>query len=566
MKKALSTITRRKHFFRRSFWKYRLTFSGIFYKMKANSFSVEVRIMFGVMIDCSRNAVMKVPAVKEYVDILAGMGYDTLMLYTEDTYEVNDEPYFGYLRGRYSKDELKELDAYCASKGVELIPCIQTLAHLDAIFRPSRIYYGMRDIDNIALIDNERTYELVDRMFSTLSECFTTKKVHIGMDEAHQVGLGKYLEEHGFQDRFDLINRHLHKVCAIADKYGFNPMIWSDMFCKLARGLNDQYASGNLDAIREKAALPENVSLVYWDYYSSNYEHYVDNIRTNRAFDRPVVFAGGAWTWKAFAPDNAYSVQITKAAVDACRDQGINDMFLTLWGDHGGECSRLSVLPALFYSAEYYYGNSDEQAIKDQFAARFGMTFDEAVALDELNNPGGRHNYVPCKYLLYGDPFMGLNDWRITEADGHFYAALADKYAAITVSETFRDVFAMAEALARALAVKAPLGIRTRAAYRAGDKAALQKLAEEDYPEAIRLVERFLTALKKQWFAENKPFGFEVQDIRLGGLIQRLKSCQARLLDYASGEGENIPELEEALLENTGDKYPWSEMATVAAL
>ena len=65
--------------------------------------------MMGVMIDCSRNAVMNVQTVKKYVKILKKMGYNTLMLYTEDTYEVNNQPYFGHLRGRYSKEELKEL-------------------------------------------------------------------------------------------------------------------------------------------------------------------------------------------------------------------------------------------------------------------------------------------------------------------------------------------------------------------------------------------------------------------------------------------------------------------------
>ena len=55
---------------------------------------------FGTMIDCSRNAVMNTSAVKRWIDVTAGMGYNTLMLYTEDTYEVNNQPYFGYMRGR----------------------------------------------------------------------------------------------------------------------------------------------------------------------------------------------------------------------------------------------------------------------------------------------------------------------------------------------------------------------------------------------------------------------------------------------------------------------------------
>ena len=62
-------------------------------------------------VDCSRNSVMTVDALKEWIDIISDLGYNHLMLYTEDTYEVEGHPYFGYARGRYSKAELKELNA-----------------------------------------------------------------------------------------------------------------------------------------------------------------------------------------------------------------------------------------------------------------------------------------------------------------------------------------------------------------------------------------------------------------------------------------------------------------------
>ena len=91
--------------------------------------------MLGVMLDCSRNAVLKVETIKRYADIIKKMGYNTLMLYTEDTYEIESQPYFGHLRGRYTKQELKEIDAYCNEIGLELVPCIQTLAHLATMFK-----------------------------------------------------------------------------------------------------------------------------------------------------------------------------------------------------------------------------------------------------------------------------------------------------------------------------------------------------------------------------------------------------------------------------------------------
>ena len=42
-----------------------------------------------------------------------------------------------------------------------------------------------------------------------------------------------------------------------------------------------------------------------------------------------------------------------------------------------------------------------------------------------------------------------------------------------------------------------------------------------------------------------KPQGFDVQDIRLGGLLQRIAHCQKRLDSYLRGAIMNLPELEE---------------------
>ena len=54
----------------------------------------------GPMLDMSRGGVMTVEAVKKYLEYTAALGMNMLMLYTEDTYEVEGYPFFGYQRGR----------------------------------------------------------------------------------------------------------------------------------------------------------------------------------------------------------------------------------------------------------------------------------------------------------------------------------------------------------------------------------------------------------------------------------------------------------------------------------
>ena len=50
-----------------------------------------------------------------------------------------------------------------------------------------------------------------------------------------------------------------------------------------------------------------------------------------------------------------------------------------------------------------------------------------------------------------------------------------------------------------------------------------------------------------------KPHGFEVQDMRLGGLMQRMRHCRERLERYLKGEETTLPELEIVLLDFWGN-------------
>ena len=527
--------------------------------------------MLGVMLDCSRNAVMNTDAVKQYAYILKQMGYNTVMLYTEDTYEVDNQPYFGHLRGRYTKEELKEIDAYCVKIGIELIPCIQTLAHLNCIFRWRTVYGDMNDCDDILLADDENTYKLIDDMLSTLSECFTSRKIHIGMDEADRVGTGMYRYIHGDRDRFDIINRHLHKVCDIAGKYGLEPIIWSDMFLRLAVDSNDYYKSADISSIRKRANLPENIGLVYWDYYTTDYNRYVDMINANKAFDREVYFAGGAWTWKGFAPDNNYSMETTKVALEACRDCGVDNILFTVWGDDGNECSKFAVLPALMYAAEYLNGNTDMDSIKAKFKKITGVDFDSFMLLDALDTPGGghvpgplsEHKFTPSKYLFYNDSFMGLNDWRCSAEDNEYYSRLAEKLESVDGGD-FAPVFQSFCALARVLAVKSDIGVRTRKAYLCRDMTEIKELIEE-YGEVIVRIQEFHSIYRNMWFMENKPHGFDVQDMRIGGVVGRMISCKERLESLLNGSVSSIPELEEPVLQSEPGPT-WSRMFTPNAV
>ena len=502
---------------------------------------------FGVMLDMSRNAVMRVEEVKRMISLIKKMGYDALGLYIEDTYEIEGEPYFGYLRGRYSAAEIKEMDAFAIENGIELIPHIQTLAHLNHLTR-HRAYSAIFDLDNVLLIDEPKTYELIDKMFKTLSENFSSRVVNIGMDEAFGVGRGKYLDKHGYCDRDEMLTRHLNKVCEIAEKYGFKPHMWSDMFFRIAGG---DYVPCDIPQ-SVKDLVPENVGLAYWDYYRKNKDFHDDMFAAHNSFGREVWFAGGAWSWYGFAPLAGQSFATMKPAISSAIDNGIENVMITMWGDGGRECSFFSLLHVLYAIRQYGYGNFDAEKIKEGFKDTFGLDFDGFMTL-ELPNMLSEDFVMgdpinPARVVLYSDPFLGSFDKNISETPEIPFDVYAQKIkAAGERAGEFSYVFDTLYKLSNVLAAKQRLGIDLRTAYKADDKEKLKKLSAKIL-DIIGLVEEFHAAFRYQWHKENKPQGFEVHDARLGGLILRLKTCKTRLDAYCSGEIKEIEELKEEIL------------------
>ncbi len=499
----------------------------------------------GVMIDNSRNAVMKPEAIKRYIDILARLGYNCLMLYTEDTYEIKGRPYFGHNRGRFSGEELRDIDSYARQKGIELIPCIQTLAHVNAIFRWSA-FNGVHDCNDILLCGEDQTYELIDDMFKAIAESFTSKTVNIGMDEAHMLGRGKYQDIHGFENRFDILMTHLKKVSEIAEKYDLELIMWGDMFFRLLSG--GSYYNDKAQVPEEvKALVPHNVKLIYWDYYSHDKQKYLNNIAAHNAIKGNSWFAGGLWCWSGFAPHNTFSLKATEAAFSACIDQKVDNVFVTMWGDNGGECSRFSMLPSLYYASQLAKGITDIDTVKSGFEKEFGIAFDDYMLLELPDTPNGVVDIINSdKYLLYNDCFMGLFDNLVKESDAVGFKTTADRIERLNVPDEFAPIFESLKCLCRVLEEKTTLGIDTRKAYSADDKDAIAALLPR-YDRVISLIEAFYTAYEKQWMWENKPHGFDVQDIRIGGLIKRISHCKKRLEEYISGTVERIEELEEPL-------------------
>lgn len=495
---------------------------------------------FGVMIDCSRNAVLSVDYLKSYLRRLALMGFSMAMLYTEDTYELPGEEYFGYMRGRYTADEIATVDRYADGLGIEMIGCIQTYAHLEQALR-WEAYSAVKDTDQVLLAGEESTYLLIERMIEQVASVYTTRRVHIGMDEAWDMGRGAYLDRNGYRSRFDIFNEHLEAVKDICVKHGLEPMIWSDMYFRIAGDRHDYYDRDVQIPSEVVERIPSGVSLVYWDYYHSSADDYTGMIAKHREMGREPIVASGVWTWGRLSYDHRKTQEAAVPCIKACRKEGVRELFFTMWGDDGAYCDFDSSLAGLaFVSEQAWEGDRkpDDEPVR-RFGAVCGGSYEAVLDAGDLEGP------VNAGSLLWDDPLLGIY-WNQIEAAGETrWAKVLDYYRNLRKRlSSGQDEVRHAHRLCSLLTEKIALRLDLEKWYRKRDLTKLDGLIPR-VRQIEHLVEAVGESFRGMWLSRNKPFGLEVLQIRLAGQRERFRELAQRLEELVAGKRDAIPELDE---------------------
>lgn len=512
---------------------------------------------FGVMFDCSRNAVIRISHLKRWIRRLAMLGYNTVMLYTEDTYELPGEPYFGFLRGAYSITEIQELDRYGASFGVELIGCIQTLGHLEQVLKWQAMYQ-YRDTPTVLLVDEEASYRLIGKMIDFWSEALSSRRIHVGMDETHDLGRGVFMNKHGFECGFDIFNRHLARVNQICVERGLKPMIWSDMYFRMGSATGDYYDKKCVIPPEVGAAIPRNVDLVYWDYYNDDEAFYREWIKRHRELGFEPVMASGIWTWVRVWYDHSTTRRTVEPCLAACRGENLREFIFTMWGDDGGYCDLDSAQAGLAWAAEHVHlGRESEARTAAMFRAVTGGDYAMHLAAAKLQlerQEPGCEELLPRMMIapntLWDDPLLGIIHRESAKGDPGFWPDAAD-----TLRRTIAEIEAAADEnaagdfghalnLCRALLEVIEFITRLRTAYRAGDRRTLSQLRHVGVENVVAALEALDESWRRQWMARNKCFGYEVVQLRMAGKKARYREAARRIGEFLDGQVDSIPELD----------------------
>ena len=176
-------------------------------------------------------------------------------------------------------------------------------------------------------------------------------------------------------------------------------------------------------------------------------------------------------------------------------------------------------------------------------------TLDELVIPDDKPTAGGFAKLADGVEKIMMGEFEAMAESKSYPND--YLKRACELYAIAKTSRAYGYIFKTLAALCEVLELKYEIGVKTRHAYRANDKEELKRLAD-DYLEISRRMKKLHTAFSYQWHKENKPHGFDIQDIRIGGVIARLEAARDRLQDLYDGEIDRIAELEEEQLDFLG--------------
>jgi hexosaminidase len=290
----------------------------------------------GVMLDISRDKVPTMDSLRSRIDRLASLKVNQIQLYSEHTFAYRDHREVHASASPLDAEEIRELDAFCRARHVELVPNQNCLGHMNRWLSHGRYRslaiapdgfvdaHGMRRPPMTMEPTNPASLELVSGLLAELLPLFSSRRVHVGLDEAWELPpnrMGDYLA-------------WVATLRALPELDGREMLIWGDM------------VAGHPDAI---ASLPDGVTVCEWGYEDSH--PFDERGAALAASGVPFWVAPGTSSWMSILGRVTNARGDCRAAAAAALAHGASGFLNTDWGDLGHLQQWVVSEPALAYGA-----------------------------------------------------------------------------------------------------------------------------------------------------------------------------------------------------------------------
>ena len=321
------------------------------------------------MLDISRNRVPTMDWLKALIDALALLRYNELQLYTEHTFAYADHSTVWQHASPMTAEEIREIDAYCLERQIELVPNQNSFGHMERWLRHDAYKHlaecpdgfehpiaGWRTFGG-TLAPTEESAAFIDTLYTELLPNFNSRMLHIGGDEPWELGQGRSQERVAREGKHAVYLEFLNRLFALAEQHEHQALFWADII---------------LERPDLVPALPKNVTPVIWGYDVDSPFAEQCRIVADAGFRSNFYVAPGAGTWNSFGG----RLDVARTNIELAAKEGIahgaRGLLLTAWGDNGHHQPWPTLFPALIMAAQAAWGSPiSEKQLPGQIDALF---------------------------------------------------------------------------------------------------------------------------------------------------------------------------------------------------
>lgn len=302
----------------------------------------------GLMLDISRNRVPTIKALKRLINALQILNYNELQLYTEHSFAYSSHRVVWEDASPMTHGEIREIDAYCEDRGIELVPNQNSFGHMERWLKHEQYkeiaecpegfdhpISGWRRFGS-TLYPSRESLAFIDELYSELVPNFKSNQLHIGGDEPWELGKGRSAMRVQEEGKHRVYIEFMRELFDLSKKYGCKSQFWADIILEYP------------DLVSE---LPKSVKPVIWGYEADHpFEKQCKTV-TQAGFRNQFYVAPGAGNWNSFSGRLDLAEVNIRQAARYGRLHGAKGLLLTAWGDNGHHQPWLTLYPPLIIAA-----------------------------------------------------------------------------------------------------------------------------------------------------------------------------------------------------------------------
>ena len=306
----------------------------------------------GYMLDISRGRKPRTETIRQMIDLLSELKYNEFQLYMEgDCFKYSAYPKETADFDCLTPEDIRELDAYCHERFIDLVPNQNSFGHMYTWLRkPDFHHLGLFEADEVPSTLNPllpESYEFICNLYASLLPHFSSDYVNIGLDEAY--GLGKFqIEEYCRAKGKDIVFMEwLNKLSDhIRDTYGKTVMFWADMIYNYPESYH---------------LVPENAIALEWGY---------ELIQSQRMTSHCIAYRDAGVRYYVCPSTNTHGslsgrMDVTTFNIRTCAElaaeYGAEGLLLTDWGDGGHPQSWVWSMNPIALSGQYGWNTGKAQ-------------------------------------------------------------------------------------------------------------------------------------------------------------------------------------------------------------